>query len=117
MPIIVMLPGIAAFVLYKNGYFEASVFDGKKDGAYAAILSLLPAGMKGLSIAALTAAIVASLAGKANSISTIFTLDIYHKYFNKNANEKKLVWMGRIVILVAILSRFFAPGRRVGHWR
>ena len=107
MPIIVMLPGIAAFVLYKNGYFDASVFDGKKDGAYAAILSLLPAGMKGLSVAALTAAIVASLAGKANSISTIFTLDIYHKYFNKNADEKKLVWMGRIAVLVAILIAVF----------
>lgn len=103
MPVIVMLPGIAAFVLYKHGYFDASVFDGKKDGAYAAILSLLPAGMKGLSIAALTAAIVASLAGKANSISTIFTLDIYHKYFNREAAEKKLVWVGRIAIAAAIL--------------
>lgn len=107
MPIIVMLPGIAAFVLYKNGYFDAAVFDGKKDGAYAAILSMLPAGMKGLSVAALTAAIVASLAGKANSISTIFTLDIYHKYFNKNADEKKLIWIGRITILVAILIAVF----------
>lgn len=107
MPIIVMLPGIAAFVLYKNGYFDEAVFDGKKDGAYAAILSLLPAGMKGLSIAALTAAIVASLAGKANSISTIFTLDIYNKYFNKNADEKKLIWIGRIAILVAILVAVF----------
>ncbi|MBV9988297.1 MAG: sodium/solute symporter [Chitinophagaceae bacterium] len=102
MPIIVMLPGIAAFVLYKNGYFDASVFDGKKDGAYSAILSLLPAGMKGLSVAALTAAIVASLAGKANSISTIFTLDIYRKYFNKEASEQKLVRVGRVAIAVAI---------------
>ncbi len=107
MPIIVMLPGIAAFVLYKHGYFEASVFDGKKDGAYAAILSLLPAGMKGLSVAALTAAIVASLAGKANSISTIFTLDIYRKYINKEADEKKQVWIGRVVVLVAILIAVF----------
>jgi SSS family solute:Na+ symporter len=107
MPIIVMLPGIAAFVLYKHGYFDAATFDGKKDGAYSAILSLLPAGMKGLSVAALTAAIVASLAGKANSISTIFTLDIYHKYFNKDANERRLVWVGRIAIAVAILIGIF----------
>ena len=103
MPIIVMLPGIAAFILHKNGYFDAATFGGNKDGAYGAILSLLPAGMKGLSVAALTAAIVASLAGKANSISTIFTLDIYHKYFNKEANEKKLVYIGRIAILVSII--------------
>jgi SSS family solute:Na+ symporter len=107
MPVIVMLPGIAAFVLYKNGYFDASVFDGKKDGAYAAILSMLPAGMKGLSVAALTAAIVASLAGKANSIATIFTLDLYHKYFNKGASEKKLVWIGKVAIFVAILIAIF----------
>lgn len=103
MPVIVMLPGIAAFVLYKNGYFDAATFNGQKDGAYAAILSLLPVGLKGLSVAALTAAIVASLAGKANSISTIFTLDIYEKYFDKTADEKKLVWVGRLTILIAIL--------------
>ncbi|MEP6713554.1 MAG: sodium/solute symporter, partial [Ferruginibacter sp.] len=103
MPIIVMLPGIAAFVLYKNGYFNGAAFAGNKDGAYGAILGLLPVGMKGLSVAALTAAIVASLAGKANSISTIFTLDIYQKYFNKIADEKKLIWIGRITIFIAIL--------------
>ena len=107
MPVIVMLPGIAAFVLYKNGYFDASVFDGKKDGAYAAILSLLPAGMKGFSVAALTAAIVASLAGKANSIATIFTLDLYHHILIKMPTEKKLVWIGKVTILVAILIAIF----------
>jgi len=107
MPVIVMLPGIAAFVLYQNGYFDASVFDGKKDGAYAAVLSLLPVGMKGLSVAALTAAIVASLAGKANSISTIFTLDIYQKYFDTKADEAKLVRIGRISIFVAMLIAVF----------
>jgi solute:Na+ symporter, SSS family len=103
MPVIVMLPGIAAFVLYKSGYFDTATFGGNKDGAYGAILSLLPVGMKGLSVAALTAAIVASLAGKANSISTIFTLDIYHKYFNREADEKKMVWIGRVAILVSIV--------------
>lgn len=107
MPVIVMLPGIAAYVLYQHGYFDTAVFDGKKDGAYSAILSLLPAGMKGLSAAALTAAIVASLAGKANSISTIFTLDIYHNYFNKTASEKQLVWVGRVTVLVAMLIAIF----------
>jgi len=59
--------------------------------------------LKGLSVAALTAAIVASLAGKANSISTIFTLDIYKKYFDKEADEKKLVNIGRITIVAAMI--------------
>jgi solute:Na+ symporter, SSS family len=100
MPLIVMLPGIAAFVLVKQGNLHPLQ---KMDDAYSAVLGFLPAGLKGLSIAALTAAIVASLAGKVNSISTIYTLDIYRKYINKEATEKRLVWIGRIVALSAMI--------------
>ena len=106
MPVIVMLPGIAAFVLYRNGALQNEMAPGghfNADNAYSAILGFLPTGLKGLSLAALTAAIVASLAGKANSISTIFTLDIYKKYVRKEANEKQLVWTGRLVIVAAML--------------
>lgn len=106
MPIIVMLPGIAAYVLHKNGALQAEMAPNGKvvaDNAYSAILTFLPTGLKGLSLAALTAAIVASLAGKANSISTIFTLDIYKKYLNKNATEKNMVIVGRVAILSAML--------------
>jgi len=102
MPVIVMLPGIAAYVLYKAGHLP-QLQNGSKDGAYSAILGFLPAGLKGLSIAALTAAIVASLAGKANSISTIFTLDIFKKYIKKDADEKKMVWTGRLAIVAAMV--------------
>jgi SSS family solute:Na+ symporter len=106
MPVIVMLPGIAAYVLNAHGYLPH--LQGGMDGAYSAVLGFLPSGLKGLSIAALTAAIVASLAGKANSISTIFTLDIYKKYMNKEADERKLVYTGRIVVVLAmILSVIF----------
>jgi len=101
MPIIVMLPGIAAFVLYQHGQLPG--FSGAKDGAYSAILAFLPSGLKGLAIAALTAAIVASLAGKANSISTIFTLDVYKKYIKKDASEKNMVITGRLTIVVAMI--------------
>jgi SSS family solute:Na+ symporter len=106
MPIIVMLPGIAAYVLYKNGGLQAEMAPGGKfnpDNAYSSILGFLPTGIRGLSLAALTAAIVASLAGKANSISTIFTLDIYKKYMKKDATEKQMVWIGRVTILVAMI--------------
>ncbi|WP_143305785.1 sodium:solute symporter family transporter [Chitinophaga vietnamensis] len=102
MPVIVMLPGIVAYVLYQNGYLP-QLEGGHKDGAYSAILGLLPAGLKGLAVAALTAAIVASLAGKANSISTIFTLDVYKKYLRTGASEKQLVWAGRLTIVTAML--------------
>lgn len=101
MPVIVMLPGIAAFVLYKNGHLPQLV--GGKDGAYSAVLTFLPTGLKGLSIAALTAAIVASLAGKVNSISTIFTLDIFAKYLKKDADQRNLVFVGRAAVFISLI--------------
>lgn len=101
MPLIVMLPGIAAYVLYKGGHLPQLI--GGKDGAYSAVLTFLPTGLKGLSVAALTAAIVASLAGKVNSISTIFTLDIYSKYFKKGTEQKNLVFVGRATVFVGMI--------------
>lgn len=113
MPVIVVLPGIAAYTLYQKGLFQAEMMNSgvlKPDRAYPVLLNLLPVGLKGLSFAALTAAIVASLAGKANSISTIFTLDIYKKYVAPEADEKKLVWVGRVTIVVAmILAIIISP--------
>ena len=106
MPVIVVLPGIAAYVLHQKGYFQTEMLDSKGiidvNKAYPSLLNLLPSGLKGLAFAALTAAIVASLAGKANSIATIFTLDIYKKAINKEASEIKLVWLGRISVVVAM---------------
>jgi SSS family solute:Na+ symporter len=105
MPIIVVLPGIAAFVLYQNGGFQTEMLqDGSvnPDRAYPVLLNLLPIGLKGLSFAALTAAIVASLAGKANSIATIFTLDVYKNKINTEATEKKLISIGKITIAIAL---------------
>jgi SSS family solute:Na+ symporter len=96
-----MLPGIAAYVLYQGGHLPQLV--GGKDGAYSAVLTFLPTGLKGLSVAALTAAIVASLAGKVNSISTIYTLDIHKKYFQKDAGEKQQVYIGRFAVFAAMV--------------
>jgi len=106
MPVIVVLPGIAAYILYKDGAFQAEMMQNGElnpDKAYPVLLNLLPAGLKGLSFAALTAAVVASLAGKANSIATIFTLDVYKKVINKEASEDKQVVVGRISVIVAML--------------
>ncbi|MDR0792115.1 MAG: sodium/sugar symporter [Chitinophagaceae bacterium] len=107
MPVIVVIPGIAAYVLYQKGYFHTEMLDSKGivdvNKAYPSLLNLLPPGLKGLAFAALTAAIVASLAGKANSISTIFTLDIYKKAINKDASEKKLVRLGKWTVVVSVI--------------
>jgi SSS family solute:Na+ symporter len=107
MPVIVVLPGIAAYVLYQKGMFHHEMLSSKGvldvNKAYPNLLNLLPNYLKGLSFAALTAAIVASLAGKANSIATIFTLDIYKKAINTQASEKNLVNTGKIAVVVAMI--------------
>jgi SSS family solute:Na+ symporter len=107
MPVIVVLPGIGAYVLYQKGMFHTQMLSstGAVDvnKAYPNLMTLLPAGFKGVAFAALTAAIVASLAGKANSIATIFTLDIYKKAINKDADEKKMVVTGKIAVVVSML--------------
>lgn len=113
MPIIVVLPGIAAYVLYQEGFFQQEMLENgavRPDKAYPVLLNLLPVGLKGLAFAALTAAVVASLAGKSNSIATIFSLDIYKKIFNKEASEKHLVNVGKVTIIVTmILAIVIAP--------
>lgn len=114
VPVIAVLPGIIAYVLYQNGMFQTEMKDAagivKPDHAYPTLLNLLPEGLKGLAFAALTAAIVASLAGKANSIATIFSLDIYHKFFKREATEKQMVLTGRWTVIVSMLiASIIAP--------
>lgn len=110
MPVIVVLPGIAAYELYQKGMFHhemltsTGVLDVNK--AYPSLLNLLPVGMKGLAFAALTAAIVASLAGKVNSIATIFTLDIYKKAIKPDTTDHQLVVLGKWSVVVATFLGF-----------
>jgi solute:Na+ symporter, SSS family len=117
IPVIAVLPGITMYVLHQNGMFQQEMADAagtlKPDHAYPTLMNLLPKGLKGVAFAALTAAIVASLAGKANSISTIFSLDIYRKYFNKEASEKKLVRVGRWAVIIAmVIAAIITPALR-----
>ncbi len=95
VPLLVVIPGIAAFVL------GADIV--RSDEAYPWLLAnYVPAGIKGLAFAALAAAIVSSLASMINSTSTIFTMDIYRSYINKNATDKQLVKVGRLVAFAAL---------------
>jgi SSS family solute:Na+ symporter len=118
MPLIVVIPGIAALVIVNNG-IDAGFIDSmkdpltgiiKSDRAYPTLLQVLPTGLKGLAFAALTAAIVSSLASMANSTSTIFTMDIYSKYFGKESSEANQVKVGRITAIVAfVIAAIVAP--------
>jgi len=117
IPLIAVLPGIAMYVLYQEGIFVQEMTDAtghlKPDHAYPVLMNLLPAGLKGVAFAALTAAVVASLAGKANSISTIFSLDLYRKYIDPNATDQRLVWAGRMAVVVSIVvAGLVAPALR-----
>ena len=95
MPVLVVLPGIAAVILAPD--LEAP------DKAYPEVMKLLPTGLTGLVFAALIAAIVSSLASMMNSISTIFTMDIYPIFNKREHTETQLVTTGRIVSLSAIV--------------
>ena len=117
MPVIIVLPGIAAVMLAPNL--------AKPDEAYPTMMRLLPPGLLGLVFAALVAAIIASTASKINSIATIFTLDLYAKFRGERTRaedakaesrgeEKHLVLVGRITAIVAIIIAILVARPLVG---
>ena len=122
VPIIVVIPGIIAFVMFSQPEGTA-VIDGVSeaftnpaggtynDNAYPWLIStFVPTGLKGLVLAALAAAIVSSLASMLNSTATIFTLDLYKPYINTKATDKQTVNVGRLSGLIAlIIAAFIAP--------
>lgn len=116
IPLIVVVPGIIAYVMFTENPEATQAFtsaDGSilNDKAYPWLISsFIPIGLKGIILAALSAAIVSSLASMLNSTSTIFTLDIYKSIFNKTASEKNLVSVGRVSGLIAlIIAIIIAP--------
>jgi solute:Na+ symporter, SSS family len=122
IPLIVVIPGIVAFVMNADasGQLTQQTLDPSfinKEGNVAndnafpwLIRTFVPMGLKGLVMAALAAAIVSSLASMLNSTSTIFTMDIFRPYINKNATDKQTVTVGRITVAVAlVVAMFIAP--------
>ena len=103
VPLLVVIPGITVFAL------GAKL--GKSDEAYPWLIrNIVPSGITGLSFAAIAAAAVSSLSSIVNSTSTIFTIDIYKSFINKNATEKQMVRTGTIVAFIALLiSTIVAP--------
>jgi len=95
MPVIVVVPGIAAAMLAPDL--------AKPDQAYPEMMKLVPHGLLGITFAALVAAIASSLGSMSNSISTIFTMDIYKQLINREASEKKTVAIGRSVALISMV--------------
>jgi SSS family solute:Na+ symporter len=124
IPVIVVLPGIIAYVmnvdpatgslnmdlLGSEGFLGTSGNVANDNAAPWLIKNYIPVGLKGLILAALAAAIVSSLASMVNSTSTIFTMDIYKSLINKQANDVKMVQVGRLTGLIAlIIATLIAP--------
>ncbi len=109
IPFIVVIPGIIAWVMYNDHQAAlSSVFGAgevlNNDSAYPWLIrTFVPTGLKGLVVAALAAAIVSSLASMLNSVSTIFTMDIYKPYIAPASSEKKLVNVGRLSAAIALV--------------
>lgn len=122
IPLIVVVPGIIAYVMNADasGQLTPQTLDPSflnkeggviNDNAFPWLVrSFIPTGLKGLVLAALAAAIVSSLASMLNSTSTIFTMDIFRPYINKNASDKLTVNVGRISGAVAlVIAMIIAP--------
>jgi SSS family solute:Na+ symporter len=118
IPFIVVIPGVTAFIMFnypqdipgiQQGYVDMHGSINISDDAYPWLIrNFAPVGIKGLSFAALAAAVISSLASMLNSTSTIFTMDIYKQHINKNAKDKQLVKVGRITAFLALVIAIIA---------
>ena len=102
IPVIVVIPGIAALYLAKQGALSMETLSTSPDSTYGILMGLVPEGFRGLVFAALIAAIVSSLASMMNSISTIFTMDIYRDMIAPEKTEAHYVTVGRATSVAAI---------------
>ena len=114
IPFIVCIPGVCAFYIMNSpecADLKATLAGSidRSDDAYPYLIrNFTPIFVKGLSFAALAAAVISSLASMFNSTSTIFTMDIYKKFINKKASEKTLVGVGRLTALTALIIALIA---------
>ncbi len=118
IPFIVVLPGVCAYYisLHPEAFAGLQGSINVSDDAYPWLVrNFTPVGIKGLTFAALSAAIISSLASMFNSTSTLFTMDIYKKYINKEAGDKKLVTVGRLTSLIALVIAAIAVKPLLGN--
>ena len=106
---IFIVPGMIAYGLAVQGKIGPEVLYDPNQAFPILVKEVLPIGLKGLVVAALLAALMSSLASVFNSSSTLFTMDIYKKFYPQ-ASEWNLVLMGRIATAgMVILSLLWIP--------
>jgi len=105
LPLIIVIPGIIAHHLYREQLVDTA------DAAFPLLIrNLVPAGLRGFIFAAISGAVISSLASMLNSASTIFTMDLYRRHLNKEASPRTLVTIGRVSTLVfVVIGCLIAP--------
>jgi SSS family solute:Na+ symporter len=97
LPLAIVIPGIIAFQLYPEVREHP-------DKAFPMLIrELLGPGLRGFIFAAIAGAIISSLASMLNSASTIFTMDIYKRYLEKNPPQQRLIWTGRLITIICVV--------------
>jgi SSS family solute:Na+ symporter len=103
VPFAIVMPGAVAHQLYGTALE-------RPDQAYPMLIrELVPAGLRGFILAALAGAVISTLASVLNAASTLFTMDLYGRFFRKHASQAELVAVGRVVTVLALaLAAFLA---------
>jgi SSS family solute:Na+ symporter len=98
VPFAIVMPGIMSYQLYGSEMAKA-------DEAFPMLIrNLVPAGLRGFMFAAIAGAVISSLASMLNSASTIFTMDIYNRMFDRNAQQKRLLFLGRVMTMAFVVA-------------
>jgi SSS family solute:Na+ symporter len=114
IPFIIVMPGIMAFQLYSD---QMSGAGGTADAAYPLLIrNLVPGGLRGFMLAAIAGAVISSLASMLNSASTIFTMDLFKRYWKQDASQKSIITTGRVTTFIFVMiGCAIAP--QLGHPR
>lgn len=107
IPFVIIFPGMMALQLYGNQMVGGS----GTDAAYPLLIkNLVGPGVRAFIFAAISGAVISSLASMLNSASTIFTMDLFKRHWKKDASQKSMIWTGRMSTAVFVLiGAFIAP--------
>jgi SSS family solute:Na+ symporter len=116
IPLIIVLPGVIGFYYFGDSLYET------QDFIYPALIKkVLPLSFVGFFAAVVMGAVLSTFNSVLNSAATIFSIDVYKRLMNKDASEKRLVWVGRAtsssLAIFAILSAPLVAGAPDGLYQ
>lgn len=103
MPLIIVIPGMAAFAIYRQGLVQDKVF-------LQLVKDFMSPGMKAVVLTGMAAAIMSTVSAVLNGSSTIFTIDIYQRYFKQSLSQRQIVKIGRLsTFIILVIATIWAP--------